>query len=153
MPTIYRRFAPTGLALGVVAVLLSLPQTLAWAQGGGGEGEYFSPGWIGLLFGALGTLLGGYGTWLMMRRDVAGLRRAVYGDTANEKDGLLRRVDNLEGHICNEGLHVPATRIVGVETCRIQRLDCAAARTEAMHALHEDFRRLEDKLDRLIERP
>ncbi len=151
MPILPRRLAPAGLVLGLIAVLISLPQAVAWAQGDPAA-SLWTPGWLGLIFGAGGVLLGAYGTWLMLRRDVAGLRAVVYGTRGDESDGLLRRVSIVETHAGDCNLHTPTREIVGVTVCRQQRQDCAIARTEAMTALRDDVRRVEAKLDRLLEK-
>lgn len=155
MVQLARRLPPIALSLGLTAILVCFPQVYAHAQGGGATPplDIWNPAWLGLIIGALGALFGAAGTAALIRRDVSGLRAVVFGSRGDEKDGLLARVGATEKHAEDCNIHAPLIRIVGTETCRQQRLDCAAARTEAMHALHEDFRRLEDKLDRLIERP
>lgn len=155
MARIALRLPPLALSLGLIAVLVCFPQVYAHAQSGATMTtlDIWNPAWLGLIIGALGALFGAAGTAALIRRDVSGLNTAVFGSKGDQKDGLISRVGVAEKHAEDANIHTPQVRIVGVEACRLQRLDCAAARTEAMHALHEDFRRLEDKLDRLIERP
>jgi hypothetical protein len=151
MSTLPRRLSPAALLLGLVAILISLPQTLAWAQGEA-SGSVLTPGWLGLIFGVGGVVLGAYGTWLMLRRDVAGLRKVVYGERADEADGLMRRMSKAEAHAANNSLHPCAANLVGTVVCRQQRDDCATARSEALTGIREDMRSLTAKVDRLLER-
>ncbi len=151
MPILSRRLAPAAFLLATLAELLCVPRV--WAQGTGGFDPWgHIPAWVGMIGGLLAAAFAIYASLLQLRRDVAGLRRVVFGEQAGEKDGLLHRVGEAERHAGDRNLHPPILSTVPADVCRQQRSDCAAIRAEVMTALREDVRRVEAKLDRLLEK-
>lgn len=123
-----RRSVVAALLLGLVAVIISLAQAVAWAQGTTSAFDLWDnlPAWIGMIAGLLGAAFGFYAAVVALRRDVNGLRTLVYG-TGDEKNGLVHRMSIVEER-------VGTARLMTEPDCRQLRSDCRAANKDLMKA-------------------